>query len=72
MRSMCGMEVCVINRLQFQVYSCHMRVGVRCWLWRDVRVCWWTSMRGASVWAGVENDGQTPSACRCGTMCSCS
>ena len=45
MRLMWGMEMCVRNRLQFQACSCCTRVGVHCWSWGDVRVCWWTSMR---------------------------
>ena len=72
MRSMWGMEVLVMNRLRFQVYSCRTRVEVRCWLWREMGVCWWTSMRRASVRDGMGSDGQIPSAYRCGTMCSCS
>ena len=72
MRSMWGMEMCVRNRLRFQVYSCRTRVGARCWSWHEMGVWWWTSMRGVSVWDGVGSDGQTHSACQCGTMCSCS
>ena len=72
MRSMWGMEVCVMDKLRFQVCSCRTRVGVRCWSWRNVGVWLWISMRGANVWNGVGSDEQTPNAYQCGTMCSCS